>query len=163
MLMVLTLAGMQTARALETKQVGVPSQTTTCNYPVNTMYKYGQGVSIYKKNVIGLEAGKVIKKIAFLGYIAADNWKVNEAGMPVMRVAYKAPNGLLAEAVLGSELRISTAEGSITLGADTDTTVTVYNVSGMAVALVNLSAGHDETIMLPAGIYLVGNQKVIVK
>lgn len=94
---------------------------------------------------------------------AADNWKVNEAGMPVMRVAYKAPNGLFAEAVLGSDLRISTAEGSITLGADTDTTVTVYNVSGMAVALVNLSAGHDETIMLPAGIYLVGNQKVIVK
>ncbi|MDE6041637.1 MAG: hypothetical protein K2F99_08690, partial [Muribaculaceae bacterium] len=72
MLVVLTLAGMQTARALETKQVGVPSQTTTCNYPVYTMNKYSQGVSIYKKNVIGLEAGKVIKKIAFLGYTGAD-------------------------------------------------------------------------------------------
>ena len=72
MLVVLTLAGMQQARALETKQVGVPSTKTTCNYPVYTMTKYGQGVSIYKKSVIGLEAGKVIKKIAFLGYTGAD-------------------------------------------------------------------------------------------
>lgn len=65
------------ASALEYKQIGVADMsgaygTTTNSYPVYTMSKYGQGINIYKKDAIGLESGKVIKEISFLGYQSSE-------------------------------------------------------------------------------------------
>ncbi len=59
---------------LQYKQVGVPNttglafQAKTSNLPVYTMSKYGQGISMYQQAAIGLDAGKVIKEIKFLGW-----------------------------------------------------------------------------------------------
>ncbi len=72
LLIALTLLGALPARALETKQVGTPSTTTTGNLPFYSMSKYGQGINIYKKEAIGLDAGKVIKSLTFLGTMGAD-------------------------------------------------------------------------------------------
>lgn len=55
---------------LQYKQVGTPNQASTAktaNLPVYTMSKYGQGISIYTKDAIGLPSGSVIKEISFLG------------------------------------------------------------------------------------------------
>ncbi|MCM1036989.1 MAG: carboxypeptidase regulatory-like domain-containing protein [Bacteroides sp.] len=66
------IAGILPARALEYKQVGTPGTATSCNLPFYTMSKFGQGITIYKKDAIGLEAGLKIKSISFIGYVGAD-------------------------------------------------------------------------------------------
>lgn len=53
------------------KQVGTPSQgstSKTSNLPVYVMSKYGQGISIYKKEAVDLPAGTLIKELSFIGF-----------------------------------------------------------------------------------------------
>ncbi|MDE5870306.1 MAG: carboxypeptidase-like regulatory domain-containing protein, partial [Muribaculaceae bacterium] len=75
----LALAGLVTLPAnadLNQKQVGTPNMSgtfgsTTSNYPVYTMDKFGQGINIYQKDAIGLDSGVKIKELSFLGYQTA--------------------------------------------------------------------------------------------
>ena len=65
------------ASAMEYKQVGTPDLTasfgnTTSNFPVYTMEKYGQGINIYKKEAIGMDAGLTIREISFIGYQSSE-------------------------------------------------------------------------------------------
>lgn len=53
--------------------------------------------------------------------------------------------------------------GSLTIGSNSDTTVKVFTSAGEEAASVQLTAGQDKTISIPAGIYIVGGKKYIVK
>lgn len=67
----LTAASPSASAQLNYKQVGTPNGASTAktnNLPVYCMSKYGQGISIYKKDALGLPAGSVIKEISYLGY-----------------------------------------------------------------------------------------------
>lgn len=53
--------------------------------------------------------------------------------------------------------------GSLTIGSNSDTTVKVFTSAGEEAASVQLTAGQDKTISIPAGIYIVCGKKYIVK
>lgn len=53
--------------------------------------------------------------------------------------------------------------GSLTIGSNSDTTVKVFTSAGEEAVSVQLTAGQDKTISIPAGIYIVGGKKYIVK
>lgn len=78
LLCALGLSSLQ-ASALEYKQVGTPNLTasygnTTSYFPTATVSKYSQGITIYKKEAIGLDAGYTIKELSFLGYQGDKNY-----------------------------------------------------------------------------------------
>lgn len=54
-------------------------------------------------------------------------------------------------------------KGCLTLYAGNETTATVYSLSGRQIAKQRLKAGQSKSLALPAGFYLVNNQKVFVK
>lgn len=60
-------------------------------------------------------------------------------------------------------LVVSAGQGSITLAASQNKSVSIVSTTGATVNRVLVSAGETRTISLPAGIYLVNNVKVIVK
>lgn len=60
------------------KQVGTPNKASTAktsNLPVYCMSKYGQGISFYTKEALGLPAGSVIKELSYLGYYVPSSSK----------------------------------------------------------------------------------------
>ena len=66
-------------------------------------------------------------------------------------------------AIIGG-LQISTAgKGMLSIRADKQQAVNIYNLSGQTVRSLQLQAGISTSISLPSGIYLVGNKKVMVK
>jgi|GEM_PF-1861339 len=62
----------------------------------------------------------------------------------------------------GKELNFSAAGGALTLSATQSQTVRIVAMNGTTVAEVQLAAGRQTTVNLPAGIYLVNNRKVAV-
>jgi len=60
-------------------------------------------------------------------------------------------------------LTIMATNGALTLRSTADQTVRVVAMNGTTVANVPLQAGKEETIPLPAGIYIVDNRKVIIR
>lgn len=64
--------------ALQYKQVGTPNGSSTAktsNLPVYCMSKFGEGISIYKKDALGIPSGSVIKEISYLGYYTPSSSK----------------------------------------------------------------------------------------
>lgn len=62
-----------------------------------------------------------------------------------------------------TNLSVATGHGFIMLTANEDVHVNIANLNGFNVASFNMSAGDQNAIELPAGIYLVNKTKVIVK
>jgi hypothetical protein len=60
-------------------------------------------------------------------------------------------------------LSISTTQGMMLLTATEDVHVSVASLNGFTVASFDMTAGDQQIIAIPAGIYLVNNAKVIVK
>jgi hypothetical protein len=60
-------------------------------------------------------------------------------------------------------LTVVTGNGYMTLTSAEDINVTVYNIKGAMVANMKMSAGEQQNINVPAGVYLVNKNKVIVK
>ena len=60
-------------------------------------------------------------------------------------------------------LTVVTGRGYMTLTSAEDINVTVYNIKGAMVANMKMSAGEQQNINVPAGVYLVNKNKVIVK
>lgn len=60
-------------------------------------------------------------------------------------------------------LSVATGHGYITLTSAEDINVTVYSIKGAMVANMKMSAGEQQNINVPAGVYLVNKNKVIVK
>lgn len=62
-----------------------------------------------------------------------------------------------------SDLTVHTGHGYMTLTANADRNVRIVNVAGGVVTNVSLTAGEQQTITLPAGIYIINKVKIIVK
>ena len=60
-------------------------------------------------------------------------------------------------------LTVVTGKGFMTLTAAEDVTVTVFNLQGTMIANTMLKAGERHDISVPAGVYVVNKNKVIVK
>lgn len=60
-------------------------------------------------------------------------------------------------------LTVVTGHGYMTLTSSEDINVTVYNIKGAMVANMKMNAGEQQNINVPAGVYLVNKNKVIVK
>ena len=60
-------------------------------------------------------------------------------------------------------LTVVTGRGYMTLTSAEDINVTVYNIKGAMVANMKMSAGEQQNVNVPAGVYLVNKNKVIVK
>lgn len=92
-------------------------------------------------------------------------WKANEAGMPVMRIVYEAPDGIISTTVAGTAADYSARgmRGAIELTASANCSVEIYNVAGIRVATAHLREGETRTLNLSPGIYMAGRSKIIVK
>lgn len=62
-----------------------------------------------------------------------------------------------------SDLLISAAHGTITVKAQADAAYAIYTVAGQAVAKGQLTAGESRNVNVAQGVYVVNNQKIIVK
>ncbi len=75
----LTASG-ASAQELQYKQVGTLKtgdfKFYQSYYPVYTMSKYGESVTLYKKDLMGLSANSVLKEIAYFGYQSSDKSNV---------------------------------------------------------------------------------------
>lgn len=69
--------------------------------------------------------------------------------------------GSVSATVAESALKVVAVEGGVKVLAAEPTAVSVYNVAGQTVA--SQTVAGETTIALPAGFYIVGNSKVIVK
>lgn len=61
-----------------------------------------------------------------------------------------------------AETKVFGAQGTLHVVAEQPTTVNVYNMAGTLVAKLNAAAG-DNTVALPAGIYIANGQKAVVR
>lgn len=72
MLAAITLTAPAAQAQLEYKQVGTLKMGDynfrTSNYPVYTMSKYGEGITIYPASFLSMNAGTLIKEITYFGY-----------------------------------------------------------------------------------------------
>ena len=71
---------------------------------------------------------------------------------------YTAVDNVAAKA----EAKIYGTQGTLHVVAEEATTVNVYNLTGSLVAKLSVVAG-DNTVALPAGIYIANGQKVVVR
>jgi hypothetical protein len=59
-------------------------------------------------------------------------------------------------------IRVSGAEGAVVVESAADAVLSIYAMTGQLVQQAEVKAGKSR-IALPAGVYVVNNQKVIVK
>ncbi len=62
-----------------------------------------------------------------------------------------------------SDLVLTAGDGTLTLTAAHDMQATVRTVGGQTVVSTGMKAGESRTVSLPAGIYIAGGQKVLVR
>lgn len=60
-------------------------------------------------------------------------------------------------------INVSTGDRTITIAAPADTTVRIVHVGGNVLTTLSLKAGEQQTVTMPAGIYIVNDRKVVVK
>ena len=68
-----------------------------------------------------------------------------------------------APSVSDNGLRLETSRGSLTLTATRTLPVSVVAASGVLVWRANMEGGRQETVTLPAGLYIVNGKKVIIR
>lgn len=91
-------------------------------------------------------------------------WRINQNGMPVIRLGFDAPEGIPGIADdLSNGVKARGLEGAIEFEADTDCAVKVYTPSGVCVAVVALQKGRTVVDGFTPGLYLIPSSKVIVK
>ncbi|MDE6297991.1 MAG: carboxypeptidase-like regulatory domain-containing protein, partial [Muribaculaceae bacterium] len=103
----------------------------------------------------------------YWGSSESNNWKVNAAGMPMMRIEY----GLDMSGVDGFDanngndygVKATGGEGTIAFEASAPCAVKIYVPSGMCVGTVALEAGKTVVSGFAPGIYIVAGNKIIVK
>ncbi len=92
-----------------------------------------------------------------------DRWRINPAGMPVIRVTYRTPSGI-GESAITPILSVTGGNGTIEIRSTQTRTITVYRADGTAAAHTAVTAGHPATAgPLAPGIYIVEGIKVCVR
>jgi len=95
--------------------------------------------------------GSSAKNLLNLGVILAPN-NSGEGATRITQTAASQP-----------DLAVMPGTGTLTLAATTAQRVDIYTVAGQRAAKVTLAANSQKTIALPAGIYVVNGQKMLVK
>lgn len=90
-----------------------------------------------------------------------DNTNANNAKV-VFNDSDIMPTGI-SGVTTGSELIISASHGTITLKAQADAAYAIYTVAGQTVAKGLLTQGESRSVSVAQGVYIVNNQKIIVK
>ena len=60
-------------------------------------------------------------------------------------------------------ISLSTGDRAIIIAAPADTTIRITHVGGSVMTKLSLKAGEQQTVSVPAGIYIVNDRKVVVK
>ena len=60
-------------------------------------------------------------------------------------------------------ISVSTGDRAIIIAAPADTTIRITHVGGSVMTKLSLKAGEQQTVSVPAGIYIVNDRKVVVK
>ncbi|MCI6462775.1 MAG: hypothetical protein MSA30_05285 [Prevotella sp.] len=60
-------------------------------------------------------------------------------------------------------ISVSTDDRAIIIAAPADTTIRITHVGGSVMTKLSLKAGEQQTVSVPAGIYIVNDRKVVVK
>lgn len=60
-------------------------------------------------------------------------------------------------------ISVSTGDRAIIIAAPDDTTIRITHVGGSVMTKLSLKAGEQQTVSVPAGIYIVNDRKVVVK
>lgn len=102
----------------------------------------------------------------YWGSSESNTWKVNTAGMPMMRLEYGldlsgAPGCISTEMIHG--VKAIGMDGAIRFEADAACAVKVYSPSGLCVGAVALEAGTTTVTGFAPGIYIIEGSKVAVK
>ena len=86
------------------------------------------------------------------------------SSMFLRKITVKDSTGSGIDTVAGTDgLKVTSSEGALSFLSDTEREVEVYNLQGMHVAGLKLSAGVEAAVSLPAGVYIAAGMKVIVK
>lgn len=99
-------------------------------------------------------------------YYTTDNSpaaQTEEKAKVVFNPADVTPTGIRDISATEGNLVVTVGHGSMTLTATAATRFAIYTVGGQLVARGQLAQGASHTISVPAGVYVVNNQKVVVK
>ena len=97
---------------------------------------------------------------AYFGYKSNGNAK----DMDGFEVSFDQPTSIgFTPAISDNGLRIETAHGSMTLTASRQMPVSIVSASGVLVWRANVESNQQETVALPAGLYIVNGKKVIIR
>lgn len=105
---------------------------------------------------------------SILRYWARGNegqWQVNDYGMPVMRITYTEPSGVILTKTVGTapDIAAEGLRGAVSLTAHRNCTAVIHNVLGVAIATVHLREGETRTVSLNPGVYIIATNKILVK
>lgn len=85
-----------------------------------------------------------------------------DASAPVYTLSHgNTPTGI--EHATGGSTDIRTGRGHVVLSSAAGTTVSIVSVAGQTVRTVRLRPGTPQTVVLPAGVYLAGNRKFVIR
>ena len=98
---------------------------------------------------------------AYFGYKKSNG---SAKDMDGFDVSFDQPTSIgFTPAISDNGLRIETAHGSMTLTASRQMPVSIVSASGVLVWRANVESNQQETVALPAGLYIVNGKKVIIR
>ena len=97
---------------------------------------------------------------AFRAYFVCDDASESKASFDISTGGILTGISNSAEA---ATLAVFTHTGGVSIIAQKDMHVTICNAAGAVVASVNIIAGKEHTVALPAGVYIINKVKFIVK
>ncbi len=122
-------------------------------------FYFGKGKFYNSKNLTG-DYLYMFPFRAYFGYESNGNAK----DMDGIEVSFDQPTSIgFTPAISDNGLRIETAHGSMTLIASRQMPVSIVSASGVLVWRANVEINQQETVALPAGLYIVNGKKVIIR
>lgn len=86
----------------------------------------------------------------------------DDVTLEIERLLSGAPTGV-AGGEAGRGLRVESVTGGVAVTAGAEATVSVVGAAGAVMRRLQLAAGTTQTVSLPAGVYVVGGRKVLVR
>ena len=84
--------------------------------------------------------------------------------MAGFEVSFDEPTSILATPAISDDgLRLEASRGSLTLSSSRAMPVSIVSASGVLVWRANVESNQQETVALPAGLYIVNGKKVIIR
>ena len=122
-------------------------------------FYFGKGKFYNSKNL----TGNYLYMFPFRAYFGYES-NGNAKDMDGIEVSFDQPTSIgFTPAISDNGLRIETAHGSMTLTASRQMPVSIVSASGVLVWRANVEINQQETVALPAGLYIVNGKKVIIR